>query len=172
MFPNLQTMGIVAIISAMLGASAAWTLTASYKDASWMASINQQKVEAAALLRATSEKALAIERAQALAVTHMEAAYADTQKQLHAERINNLDLATELGGLRDPGRRPRGNCSMPSVTASSFDDATTSSGSELSAEATRFLLDLAFDADQAALYAQAGYNYARVIPPTVGPSAP
>lgn len=65
-----------------------------------------------------------------------------------------------LGRLRDPGRT--GQCGGAAVSgtgpaASSADDGAA--GRELSAEATRFLLDFARDADRAAVYAETCHRW-------------
>jgi hypothetical protein len=82
-----------------------------------------------------------------------------TAKYKDATLADNRRLATELGGLRDPGRRP--SCgitlSSASTTASQPDNGTT--GTELSAEATEFLLEFARSADRAAQYAKTCHDW-------------
>lgn len=144
---------LAAVIGLGVGSLGSWYLTSKYKDASWTASIEKQKVEAAGQLQAATDRAVSAERRQNELATQLEVKHVESEKELDKVLSTNRRLARELGGLRDPGRRPSCGSSVPtdSTTASQPEGGTT--GAELSAEASEFLLEFARDADRAAQYA-------------------
>ena len=150
---DLKTTLLAAAVGLTIGAVGSLYLTAKYKDASWTASIEKQKVEAAGQLQAATDRAISAERRQNELATQLEVKHVESEKELDKALSTNRRLARELGGLRDPGRRPSCGGSVPtdSTTASQPEGGAT--GAELSAEASEFLLEFARDADRAAQYA-------------------
>lgn len=151
---NLKNLLIALALGLVVGALGGWYLTAKYKDATWTASIDKQKSEAATKLQAATERVITIERQNTELSNKLEKQNVESNQKLDATLADNRRLARELGGLRDPGRRPSCGGTVPtdSTTASQPEGGTT--GAELSAEASEFLLEFARDADRAAQYAQ------------------
>ena len=151
---DLKTTLLAVVAPCVLGALGGWYLTAEYKDASWTASIEKQKVKAAEELQTTTDRAISAERRQIELADQLEVKHVESERELDKALSTNRRLARELGGLRDPGRRPSCGGTVPtdSTTASQPEGGTT--GAELSAEASEFLLEFARDADRAAQYAQ------------------
>lgn len=156
---ELRALFVAAAIGMAIGASGAWKLTASYKDASWMASIGQQKVEAARQLQEATDKALASERGNVAKANKLEKDNVQKQTALDGILADNHRLAAELGGLRDPGRRTSCDSAVPTGTGGTGNAAVGSSEGRLSAEASQFLLDFARDADRAAQYANTCHDW-------------
>jgi len=150
---DLKTTLLAVVAACVLGALGSWYLTAEYKDASWTASIEKQKVKAAEELQTATDRAISAERRQKELADQLEVKHVESERELDKALSTNRRLARELGGLRDPGRRPSCGGTVPtdSTTASQPEGGTT--GAELSAEASEFLLGFARDADRAAQYA-------------------
>jgi hypothetical protein len=141
---------------------AAWAV-GSYKDATWSAATNQLKVEAADLLQKETEKALLYEREANVKVRELEAQHAQEEKDLAAIQQRNRQLARELGGLRDPGRRPSSTDAVPTTSTSAGDLASASTSGLLSAETSEVLLAAAAEADQLAQYAKTCYDWKEIV---------
>ena len=150
---DLKTTLLAAAIGLGAGALGSWYLTAEYKDASWTASIEKQKVEAAEQLQAATDRAISAERRQNELATQLEVKHVESERELDKALSTNRRLARELGGLRDPGRRPSCGGTVPTDSTTSTQPETGTTGAELSAEASEFLLEFARDADRAAQYA-------------------
>jgi hypothetical protein len=150
---DVRSIALAAAIGLGIGSLGSWYLTAEYKDASWTASIEKQKVEAAKQLQTATDRAIEAERSQNKLANQLEVKHVESERQLDKALADNRRLARELGGLRDPGRRPScgGTLSTDSTTAGQPEGGTA--GAELSAEASEFLLEFARDADRAAQYA-------------------
>jgi len=153
MIPDLRTAIIALAIGLGVGAVGSWYLTAEYKDASWTASIEKQKVKAAEQLQSATDRAISAERRQNELATQLEVKHVESERELDKALSTNRRLARELGGLRDPGRRPSCGGSMPTNSTTSSQPEGGAAGTELSAEASEFLLEFARDADRAAQYA-------------------
>lgn len=83
------------------------------------------------------------------------------QKSILAQRVENERLARELGGLRDPGAaEQRVENPMSGHSGAACCDCGHPAAGRLSAEAERFLLAFAYDADQAAQYARDCHDWA------------
>lgn len=158
---GLRTTLIAAMLAFSFGATSTWWLTAEYKDNKWEAALSKQKGEAATTLQTATVAANTVERknrdlADTLEINHVNAA--KKQDDLLAD---NRRLARELGGLRDPGRRPSGRCTVPAPTGSTGKPADQAPGAELSTEgegvlspeASAFIIELAAEADRSAQYA-------------------
>lgn len=160
---DLKTTLLAAAIGLGVGALGSWYLTAEYKDASWTASIEKQKVEAAEQLQAATDRAISAERRQNELATQLEAKHVESEKELGKALSTNRRLARELGGLRDPGRRPSCGGAVPTDSTTSAQPEIGSTGAELSAEASEFLLEFARDADRAAQYAKTCYDWTQQL---------
>ncbi len=150
---NLKNYALAAVAGLLIGAVASCWLTANYKDTSWRASIEAQKVEAARQLQVATEKAVQTERDNQRLANQIEVQHVQNTKQLDAALSDNRRLARELGGLRDPGRRTSGECSVPTGSGATGVAAAGTTEGRLSDEASEFLLEFARQADAAAQYA-------------------
>lgn len=141
---------ILVVLGAVAGGS--WYLTAEYKDATWEKAIEKQKVAAAKELQTATEDVLKEERAANQRNVNLEIDNGKANTKIDTVLAANRRLAAELGGLRDPGRRPSSACAKSPDKASGL-DTDTPAESRLSAEATEFLLGFAAEADRTAEYA-------------------
>lgn len=160
---NIKNYALAAIAGLLIGVVASWWLTASYKNASWRATIEVQKVEAARQLQVATEKAVQTERDNQRLANQIEVQHVQSTKQLDAALADNRRLARELGGLRDPGRRTSGECSVSSNSSSTGVIAAGSSDGRLSDEASEFLLEFARQADEAAQYAATCHQWIKQL---------
>lgn len=151
---DMKTILLATVLGLGVGALVSWYLTAEYKDASWTASIEKQKSEAAEVLQEATTRAITAERRQNELTTQLEVKHVESERELDKALSDNRRLARELGGLRDPGRRPSCGDSVPADPTTSGQPEGGTTGAELSAEASEFLLEFARDADRAAQYAQ------------------
>ena len=100
---NLKNLLIALALGLVVGVLGGWYFTAKYKDATWTASIDKQKSEAATKLQAATERALTTERKNTELSTQLEKQNVESNQKLDATLADNRRLARELGGLRDPG---------------------------------------------------------------------
>lgn len=150
---DLKNLLIALVAGLLVGVLGGWHFTAKYKDATWTASINKQKSEAATKLQEATERAITAERQNTDLSNKLEKQNVESNQKLDATLADNRRLARELGGLRDPGRRPSCGNTLPSASTTSNQPDSGSTGAELSVEASEFLLEFARDADRAAQYA-------------------
>lgn len=80
------------------------------------------------------------------------------------QRLENERLAHELGGLRDPGGNAADREHLPADPETPGGDCPNPTPGRLSAEASRFLLGFAQDADAAAQYARDCHEWAITLP--------
>jgi hypothetical protein len=160
---DLKTTLLAAVIGLVIGALGSWYLTAEYKDASWAASIEKQKVKASEQLQAATDRAISAERRQNELATQLEVKHVESERELDKALSTNRRLARELGGMRDPGRRPSCGNTVPSTSTTSSQPDSGSTGTELSAEASEFLLEFARSADRAAQYAKTCYDWTQQL---------
>lgn len=153
MLPDIKGMLAALAVGLLVGALSSWYLTAEYKDSKWGKAVADQKVAAAKALQAETEKVLDAERKNTELNNNLEKNHAEASRKIDATLADNRRLARELGGLRDPGRRP-GCGAAGAETGAAADPAGGSAEGRLSDEASEFLLELAADADRAAEYAQ------------------
>lgn len=151
---DLKNLLIALAVGLLVGLLGGWYFTAEYKDATWTASIDKQKSEAATKLQAATERALAAERQNTELSNQLEKQYVESTQKLDGVLADNRRLVRELGGLRDPGRRPSCGGTEPQTSTTSGQPEGGAAGTELSAEASEFLLEFARDADRAAQYAK------------------
>jgi hypothetical protein len=167
-FPSLQSAAIAFAVGAALSVPLTWYTVAEYKDAKHTAVIERQKSESATVLQRETEKVIAAERKTAKFKDELELQHAQNLEQVNSILADNKRLAARLGGLRDPGRRPGCGNPMPATAKpASGDSAPAAEGGLpdageglLSEEAGRFILDLAADADRAAVYAITCHEWA------------
>lgn len=168
MLPSLQSAAIAFGAGMVLSIPLTWYVTAEYKDALHTAAVSRQQAEAALVLQRETEKLIAAERRTAKLKDELEIQHAKSLEQVNAILVDNKRLAAQLGGLRDPGRRP--GCGVSTAAASNAarrdPDATAESRLPdtaegfLSAAASAFLIEFAADADRAAIYAQTCHDWA------------
>lgn len=161
--PDLRTTLIALVIGLGVGTVGSWYLTAEYKDASWTASVEKQKVKAAEEIRAATDRAISAERRQNELANQLEVNHVESERELDKVLADNRRLARELGGLRDPGRRPSCGDTVPTDSTTSSQPEGGSTGAELSAEASEFLLEFAREADRAAQYAKTCYDWTQQL---------
>lgn len=144
----------------------------------WSGNWQGHKAERSEWLAAQVEQEKATQKLKdenAVAVRAAEARYAafkDSVGRTNAEsltRINGLRIANgrlvaAAGGLYDRNGRPSGEVGVPGNSPATGSPATAATGCRLSAETSERLLDLARDADAAAVYAQTGHAYAVGLP--------
>lgn len=159
LLPDLKTAAIALVIGLGAGALGSWYLTAEYKDNKWEAAIGKQKAEAADQLQAATDRAIKAERQQNELANQLEVKHAESQQELDRVLADNRRLARELGGLRDPGRRPSCRGLVPTNSTTTSQSEGSATGTELSAEASEFLLEFAREADRAAQYAKTCYDW-------------
>lgn len=126
----------------------------------WQAAVERQKVEAAAMLQAETERALLIERANAALKDELEKTHAENQAALDRAYADARRAVAAAGGLRDPGRRPGGSCPVSAAAQPAAVDPGRTAEGRLSAEAEEFLWAFARDADAAAEYAGLCHRWA------------
>ncbi len=160
---DLKNLLIALAMGLLVGVLGGWYFTAKYKDATWMASIDKQKSEAATKLQAAIERALAAERKNNELGIRLEKQHVEAAQKLDATLADNRRLARELGGLRDPGRRPSCGNTVSSTSTTSNQPDSGSTGTELSVEASEFLLEFARSADAVAQYAKTCYDWTQQL---------
>ncbi len=165
MLPNLKVAAFTLVAGLAIGSLSAWYLTAEYKDAKWGKAVADQKVEAAAELQAATQRAIEAERRHNELADQLEVKHAENQQALDRVLADNRRLARELGGLRDPGRRPSCGSSVSADPATTGQPEGGATGTELSDEASEFLLDFAREADRAAEYAATCYDWVKRLTP-------
>jgi hypothetical protein len=156
-------MALTITISLTAGALVSWYLTSEYKDSKWEAAVSKQKAEAADKLQAATQRAIEAERRQNELADQLEVKHVESQQELDRVLADNRRLARELGGLRDPGRRPSCGGAVSSGTSAAGQPESGATGAELSAEASEFLLEFAREADRAAQYAKTCYDWVRQL---------
>lgn len=121
--------------------------------------IDAQKIEAAGVLIAETNKVLQAERKQKELSNELETQHNAAKAQIQTEQATNRRLASELGGLRDKGRRKSSSCAMPGAGSATAGTVEGTDEAYLSGEATEFLLGLTYDADEVATYAQTCHEW-------------
>lgn len=163
-FPSLQSAAIAFGVGMALSVPLTWYVTSEYKNARHTASIEKQKSEAATVLQRETDKVIAAERRTAKFKDELELQHAKSIEQVNEILADNNRLAARLGGLRDPGRRPGCNGTLPATAQPAAVDPAPASDGRLSSEATEFLLGFAAEADRAAIYAQTCHAWAVSVP--------
>lgn len=157
---DLKDLIIACVITFVLGAGTAGVGAWKYQENRWTATVATQKQEAAQVLANQTAKVLQAERKYDQFKTEVEKSDEIRKTQVESVLRDNRRLARELGGLRDPGRRPSGDSSVPSTPGTACQCSTGPAEGKLSDEATEFLLEFAAEADRAATYAQTCHDWA------------
>lgn len=160
---NLQNQILAAIATFIFGAFASWWVTSDYYQARYDAAVARQKAEAVAVLQEATERAIAAERLNNKLAQTLEVSHAQNRQKLDAALSDNRRLARELGGLRDPGHREGGNCTVPAAPAGTGIAIRQPATGRLSAEASEFLLEFARDADRVAEYAALCHGWVKEL---------
>lgn len=149
---------LAAVASAALSAWGTW----AFLDARHESEIQSIRADAALAVEAATQRAVEVERAHAELATKLEVQHEANRTRLAALRADNRRLAAAAGGLRDPFAAP---ACRPVSTApdGTVDPADPTATGRLSAEASEFLLDLAYDADRAAEYASTCYRWVKEL---------
>lgn len=159
MMLNIQNQILAAIAAIVLGAFASWWVTSDYYQARFDAAIARQKAEAVKVLQEATDRAITAERKNNQLAQNLEVSHVQNKQKLDQVLTDNRRLALELGGLRDPGYRDGGNCTVPSTPNGPGIALRQPSTGRLSTEATEFLLDFARDADRVAEYANLCHSW-------------
>lgn len=159
----IQVIGMAALAAFIAGASASWYITSTYKDAQCAAQVESARAVIAETAQKATEVALAKERAAQQQLSTLEVQHATVQQTLTKITRDNRRLATELGGLRDPGRQSSHSAVPATAPVPGQPESATDTSARLSAEATAFLLEFAEHADAAASYAASCRDWASVV---------
>ena len=152
---------ILALVAALaLGAGSAWKLTADAKDDHYAAIMESQRANAEVALRTAQGKALDIERKHNELARDLELAHEDSRTEKDRVLADNRRLARELGGLRDPGKRPACRATVPASPGAPADSVDDPADGRFSTEAEEFLLDFARECDRAVDYANTAHDWA------------
>lgn len=151
---DLRTTALLAIAAFTAGAGSGWLATATYKDARHGAAVATQRAEAARVMQEATEAMAKAQRLNFELANTLETTHAQSREKLDQALADNRRLARDLGGLRDPGHRPGGGCTVPATPDTTGQPDTATASGRLSNEASEFLLEFARQADRAAEYAQ------------------
>ena len=138
------------------------TTTLAYEQA-----LEKQRAEAEKLLLASKDAVIAKEREFSAFKDQVEKDNVQKKAYVDGLRLANGRLVAAAGGLFDRNGRPSGKGGGDGVSVDSGPAGGAASGPagcKLSDAVTRDLLDLARDADAAAIYAQTGHAYAVGLP--------
>lgn len=156
---DLRNIALAAFLGLVVGATGSGLLVKRYVGNAWTAKAEKQKTEAAAQLQAATDRAIKAERQHNTIAKELEVQSEINKQKLDDAYHGNRALSTQLGGLRDPGRRSSGSCPTSTTAGSTQQLAGETTGAPLSAEASDFLLDFAKQADDAARYANTCYDW-------------
>ena len=159
----IQAIAMSAAGGALVGSLLAAWLMGEYKDATWTASVNQLKVEAADILAKETNRVITLERAAVARVRDLEAQHVQEEKTIHDVERRNRALAAQLGGLRDPGRRASRENAMPTTSTDADSAGDASAASNLSAEASEALLAAGAEVDRLAAWAHTCYEWKEAV---------
>ena len=146
---------VVAALAIVIGT---WYVTATYKDAVWTSKFDTYKKDLAELHAKNLNEVLQKERAERDRADKLEVKYHDANSKVKSLRADNSRLVSERG-MRDPGKTYDFASLGRDATDTSGNSSNSSPTGQLSREASEFLLDLAEDADKAAIYANTCYEY-------------
>lgn len=133
---------VVVILSATAGLSS-WA-TYRYEENKWYSAVAAQKIDAALLMVQEVEKVRNKERTAASLNNQLEKRHAKDLETRNAQ----LDAALRSSRLRDPGRGGGGSCTETPTAGSPVSGDRSTSGAELSGEATDFLRKLTNQCDR------------------------
>lgn len=155
---------ILGAVLAMLGCFTVGNVqghAAERKD--WELIVAHQKIEAGDLLAKSETARAEVARAFDALKNKVELDHADAQALIDAAYAANRTLLAGIGGLRDKQGAGGGACrgdNVPANSAGTGGSPAPAAACRLSETASRALLDLARDADRAAVYAAACHDWA------------
>ncbi len=158
--PNIQAILVAIGISLALGAVSAWKVTADFKDSHYSAIIESHRADAEQALREANDRAIKVEREHKALADQLELSHAERDAEKDRILAENRRLARELGGLRDPGKRPACRAAVPATSGPPVAAVDDTADGRLSSEASEFLLDFARECDAAADYARTAHDWA------------
>lgn len=163
----IQMIAGVAAGGLLVGSLASWYFTAEYKDNQWGLAVANIQIDAAHQLQRVTDSVRIVEQANNEKVRQLEVQHDQEETRLADITKRNRQLAHELGGLRDPGRRQSGSHSVPSTAPDTTCTPDPTATGYLSREATEVLLNTATEVDMLVNYAMVGYKYAQMVNPPV-----
>lgn len=149
--------------AAVAGALSGALLMGLYKDVVWKASVTDMKIDAANLLIAETDRVIQRERDANAKVRELESSHVQKEKDLSVVQRRNRELATQLGGLRDPGRRASCPDALPTATTGAGPVEGPASTGQLSGETSEALLAASIEVDAIAEYARVCYEYKETV---------
>lgn len=152
--PDIRAAIMAAVLAMGTGALGSWWLTSTYKDARHDAAMATFKAQASTALADATQHVLDMQRINQDLANNLEVTHAKNRNNLDQALADNRRLARELGGLRDPGARPGGSCTVPSASDTTGQSDVATTPGRLSDQASDFLLEFARQADRSAEYAQ------------------
>ena len=155
--PDIQAIALAAVLAFALGTLGGAKLAANH----YTAIIATQRADSERELREATNRALDIERKHNALAAQLGVTHEENSREKDRILADNRRLARELGGLRDPGKRPACNAAVPANAAAPVDPVDDPAGSRLSDEASGFLLDFARECDHAADYAGTAHRWVR-----------
>jgi hypothetical protein len=159
---DLRTMILAAVAAFLVGAGAAWWITADYKEAKYTSAISKMQIDAANALTEATRRATEQERENNRLATELEVAHNEYKSKLDEVYADNLRITSELGGLYD-SRAAADNCPMPAAPSASANPIKPPAGAKLSDSLTQLLLTESRRADEAAAYAQTCYEWVKKL---------
>lgn len=159
---KIYAIAAAALLIAAVSATVGWQLRDVFADrdiAQLELSYERNRLAQAEAIARSKDKARAAEAAERAANQQIEVRAHENAKRTNSILAENRRLARELGGLRDPGHRP-GSTNLPGEAGTPRHPENGTAEGRLSDEATEFLLEFAAQCDAAAVYAQAGHEYA------------
>lgn len=162
MIENVETTVIALVIGLAIGGIGSGVITKRYVTNDWAARMAKQDLDDAKQLQDVTDEITKIAQQRNNLATELEVQHEISQHNLEQVYRRNRELSSQLGGLRDPGKKVNGGAGDAATDASSKPVDRTASGN-LSAEATGFLLDYARQADVAADYAGTCYRWINQI---------
>lgn len=156
---------ILGIVLAFLAFGAAgYGKGRSDATANWKIAMAEQERKANDLLNKLKDKIMELERERSAHNLKTEAENAKKNQYIDGLRIANGRLVAAAGGLWDRNGRAVGSGALPGTPGAPASGAGSATGCQLSDTVVGDLLDLARDADRAAVYAQTCHTWAVGIP--------
>lgn len=147
-----------------------WGRVVSGLEADW----EKERRTAAEALTKETERVLELQQKLAQAAQQADREHKEKADEIDRIEADNRRLARELGGLRDPGRRPATHCPASGEGGGAGGATDAASDGRLSDEASEFLLAEARRADEVSNWANTcrGWLLERgLVEPTGAPSS-
>lgn len=121
--------------------------------------IDKQKIEAANVLVAETAKVITAERKQKELTDALEKQHDEAKDEIDAQHSDNLRLASELKRLREQRRRESGAGTVSETGRAATVAHEEAEAATVSETGEDDLVELGFDADEVAVYAQTCYDW-------------